>query len=43
MERCDDTVCTEGEKIEQCEDTDVCVQRVDRCCDVMILICVYRG
>jgi hypothetical protein len=43
MERCDDTVCTEGENIERCEDTDLCVQRVNRWSDVKILICVYGG
>jgi hypothetical protein len=41
MERCDITVCTEGEQRERCEVTALCVLRENRWSVVMMLLCLY--
>jgi hypothetical protein len=34
-------VCTEGEQMERCDVTALCVLRVNRWSDVRLLLCVY--
>jgi hypothetical protein len=41
MERCDVTVCTEGEQMERYDYIALCVLRVNRWSGVMIRLCVY--
>jgi hypothetical protein len=41
MELLDDTVCTEGEQMERYDDKSLCVLRVNRLSDVLILLCLY--
>jgi hypothetical protein len=41
MERCDFTVRTESEQMERYDDKSLCVMRVNRWSDVMILLCLY--